>query len=75
MRGVNPQVYSSSAVREEREREREKKKYDKENEFEPNLPEYLQEINLKMYDQSSPWISIRLRLISMAVMIGVVLPS
>ena len=45
MRGVNPQVYSSSAVREERERE--KKNYYKENEFEPNLPEYLQEINLK----------------------------
>ena len=72
MRGVNPQVYSSSAVREERER---KKKYYKENEFEPNLPEYLQEINLKLYDQSSPWISIGLRLISMAVMIRVVLPS
>ena len=71
MRGENPQVYSSSAVREERE----KKNYCKENEFEPNLPEYLQEIYLKIYDKSLSWISIGPRLTSMAVMIRVVLPS
>ena len=70
MRGENPQVYSSSAVREERE----KKNYCKENEFEPNLPEHLQEIYLKIYDKSLSWISIGPKLTSMVVMIRVVLP-